>query len=254
MAFSVGDRVVWDGYGMSTYYGPGPFVVEGTEPLSGPCSPKDRAQVQITVRDGDVTARRSFAASWFKLAEPRPYATTDDIKKAGAYSSALFGSMANAMYDKMVRDAEEQMRLAILGPCAAATSTYSNMFPSRPITADDIRKVVDLMSKPPAPKPDPRAERERRRREIDAVLAEDARRFPAFATARRAAVLAATEEFQMHGSDILTSTAERIVGQLHAYEALRGGMAKPSKAADDYAFDKIEIVALDAYERARGCK
>lgn len=56
--------------------------------------------------------------------------------------------------------------------------------------------------------------REARRREIDAVLREDARRFPAFASARRAAVLAACEGRLHMGVDDVRG----LLSRLHARE------------------------------------
>lgn len=106
-----------------------------------------------------------------------------------------------------------------------------------------------------APKPDPRAEREQRRREIDAELREDARRFPAFATARRAAVLAAYESAPpMPPEDMLpVGHTKNILRDCHRYEAKRGGMTKPSADAVKWAAlaGGTYEMALAVYERAR---
>jgi hypothetical protein len=61
--------------------------------------------------------------------------------------------------------------------------------------------------------------RDERRREIDAVLAEDARRFPAFATARRAAVMASCERPDPPRAD----EVQTALAAFHAYENARGG-------------------------------
>ncbi len=68
--------------------------------------------------------------------------------------------------------------------------------------------------------PDPLIARARSRAEIDAVLREDARRWPAFATARRAAVMAACERPDPPPvAEVVTALAA-----FHAYENARGGM------------------------------
>lgn len=105
---------------------------------------------------------------------------------------------------------------------------------------------------------DPRAEREQRRRAISAVLAEDARKFPAFATARRCAVMAAYESAPpMPPEDMLPAThAANILRDCHRYEAKRGGMTKPSAEAADWMRHAggTFAVALSVYERNRGAK
>ncbi len=102
---------------------------------------------------------------------------------------------------------------------------------------------------------DPRIARDRRRAEIDAVIREDARRFPAFATARMAAVMAACE---MWGDDpqVLGSVRAMLIngGWLHSYETRRGGRTKPSEDADHYARHTFGTEAQGHYERARGMR
>lgn len=87
------------------------------------------------------------------------------------------------------------------------------------------------------------------RREIDAILRDDARRFPAFAAARRAAVLAFVEA-EPDASALGVSDA---IGMCHAYELRRGGARAPSREA--IAITSIHcgtyIVPLTHYERAR---
>ncbi len=105
----------------------------------------------------------------------------------------------------------------------------------------------------PAP-PDPRAEREQRRRAISAALAEDARRWPAFATARRAAVMAWYEG----RDDTPMGNTEVVLALCVAYERERGGATRPSADADKrakrstgcFGFTKADVV-LGHYERAR---
>jgi hypothetical protein len=101
--------------------------------------------------------------------------------------------------------------------------------------------------------PDPRAEREQRRREIDAVIAEDARRFPAFATARRAAVVAKCEGEPAHDTmtTIHAPLASAMLGWLREYEEKRGAGRAPSEAANFHARVTFGTDAQAVYERAR---
>lgn len=101
-----------------------------------------------------------------------------------------------------------------------------------------------------------------RRREIGAMLADDARTTPAFATARKAAVLAAAESFP----DITAADAHGVLRCATVYEEKRGVLTRPSDAATNwraglksYGSSTAEhSAALDAglaaYERARGMK
>lgn len=97
--------------------------------------------------------------------------------------------------------------------------------------------------------------REARRREIDDVLREDARRHPAFATARRGAVMAAYEGAPPCAPEDMVPVrhAENILRDCHRYETKRGGMTKPSAEAVDWARHAggTFAVALAVYERAR---
>jgi hypothetical protein len=98
--------------------------------------------------------------------------------------------------------------------------------------------------------PDPRAEREQRRREIDALLREDARRHPAFATARKCALLAALEDSEVHAGDV--GHVPLFLAELRAYEAARGGGRTPSPlAVVGYTTDAEDARILAAYERTR---
>lgn len=123
------------------------------------------------------------------------------------------------------------------------------------LTEEEVRRLADTLRIMWAPKANPRAEREQRRREIDAVLREDARRFPAFATARRAAVMATYESAPpMPPEEMLpVGHAENILRDCHRYEAKRGGMTKPSADAVKWAAlaGGTYEVALAVYERAR---
>jgi len=96
---------------------------------------------------------------------------------------------------------------------------------------------------------DLRTEREQRRREIDAVLREDARRFPAFATARKCAVMARAEALYGYGPD----KARANLDALRVYEERRGGGRTPS-AEVAVLLDEADPSVRDfyaAYERAR---
>lgn len=110
--------------------------------------------------------------------------------------------------------------------------------------ADCDAKIVASLAPPPP-------SREDERRAIDALLRDDARRTPAFATARRAAVLAYAEESPYMG----TLEAKDMLRWCARYESIRGGMAKPSVEAQEYAEDRSDYdaagAAFNAYERAR---
>lgn len=101
--------------------------------------------------------------------------------------------------------------------------------------------------------PDPRAKRHRR--EIDAVLAEDARQHPAFATARRCAALAEIEATEAGASPLLMPNGGRDVARmlryLHQYEADRGGGRAPNQRASASAHEVFAESTIRAYERAR---
>lgn len=120
-------------------------------------------------------------------------------------------------------------------------------------TDEELRERLlrRMGAEPQKAAPDPRAEREARRREIDAALREDARRWPAFATARRCAVLAACE-----GREPSPMVIGQILSDLHAYERWsRDGSREPSAAALAWVqrreYGPEARAALAAYERAR---
>ncbi|HSM93368.1 MAG TPA: hypothetical protein VLT47_10830 [Anaeromyxobacteraceae bacterium] len=91
--------------------------------------------------------------------------------------------------------------------------------------------------------------REARRREIDAVLREDARAHPAFATARRCAVMAAVEAWERvkDGREFSMVNVTCLVADLRRYEDARGGLTKPNTDAGR----GISYEVLAAYESAR---
>jgi len=96
--------------------------------------------------------------------------------------------------------------------------------------------------------------REDERRAIDALLREDARRTPVFATARRAAVLAYCENH--NGATV--DNAATMLAWCRGYEERRGGMSKPAQAAADW-LDRNDVTdtewtAMGHYERARGMR
>lgn len=121
-----------------------------------------------------------------------------------------------------------------------------------------VTSAVFLRPAPPlpSPPPDPRLVREQRRREIDAVLREDARRFPAFATARKCAVVAGFEECSTNAETLSSGVAQECPGTLaaawlktlHEYEAARGCAKAPSREVRS-RFRAGAMIA--AYERAR---
>lgn len=93
-----------------------------------------------------------------------------------------------------------------------------------------------------------------RRREIDALLREDARTTPAFATARMAAALAAAE----CDNDFECNDVRWLLADLRRYEDARGSSRKPSaeafKIALGWAEDAGGMAAFKSYERARGMR
>lgn len=103
------------------------------------------------------------------------------------------------------------------------------------------------------PAADPKAE-------IDAVLREDARRYPAFATARRCAVMAACEwaarewaEVSEEPCPFAAADARLVLAACRSYEARRGVMKAPSEKAIAWSLESY-TASLDAYERARGLR
>jgi len=117
------------------------------------------------------------------------------------------------------------------------------------LTPEEYAKLCGIVFGKPATKPDPRAERERRRRDIDAVLREDARRFPEFATARKCAVLGFFEDAEMN--DRAADWTRGILTKLRIYEEHRGGMREPSpKAIAVYGTGYLDGVRA-TYERTR---
>jgi hypothetical protein len=92
-----------------------------------------------------------------------------------------------------------------------------------------------------------RVARELGRREIDEVLAADARACPAFATARRAAVLAYIEARPIDDVTHGLANLHRWLANLHRYEELRGGGRTPSREA----WLGVRYFWFSVYERAR---
>lgn len=114
--------------------------------------------------------------------------------------------------------------------------------------------TVSFLGRGLAAAPDPRIARERQRAEIDVVLREDARRHPAFATARGAAVLCVCEGGPGFYGVTYPSTVRAMLGWLHEYEALRGGLTAPREAAARHARATFGDDACGHYERARGMR
>lgn len=131
---------------------------------------------------------------------------------------------------------------------SSAYATLADM--TAPLSQDDVRRLADTLRVTWTPKQDPLADREQRRREIDAVLREDARRFPAFATARRCAVLAVEER----APDTNAGDARSILAECHAYE-FHGRDGKRAPSAHALAVNKgrvpLDGLAIVHYERAR---
>jgi hypothetical protein len=100
-----------------------------------------------------------------------------------------------------------------------------------------------------APAAPPLSAKEQRRREIDAVLAEDKRQHPAFADARRAAVVAASDTLDLTTKDACKAeSVPCLLDYLMAYESKRGGGTLPSGIGH---WCTVWQPAVAAYERAR---
>jgi hypothetical protein len=151
-----------------------------------------------------------------------PYATRADIETLR--SIGAFPGIAAQMYRDMMDRTQREIEQMLLG------------------------------AKPASP-PDPRIAREAQRREIDAILHDDARRFPAFATARRCAVMAIFEGAPPvpPSEKVRPSQAETVIAICHSYERERGGQREPSEASRGRHGRLLELYArgIDAYERAR---
>jgi hypothetical protein len=146
---------------------------------------------------------------------------------------------------------------------AADASKMIAEWHAKPMSQEDADRLAERLHVKMNPRPsapllsipfavDPRTAREQRRREIDAVLREDARRFPAFATARRAAVMAAEEGHRPHLNQL-----PAYLDGLRAYEnAIAKGM-RPARAKQEIpgVSEWVEwgwcAVGFTAYERAR---
>ena len=90
------------------------------------------------------------------------------------------------------------------------------------------------------------------RAQLEALLVEDARKVPAFAMARKNAVLAGYEAATTRApSRFVSTTAERFLRALHTYEAMRGGARTPSAKGTAFAEQVFSAAELSAYERAR---
>lgn len=93
-----------------------------------------------------------------------------------------------------------------------------------------------------------RARREAGRRYIDRLLAEDARRFPAFAAARLRAVIGVVELCRVNDRE--AECARDILHELHTHEERRGGERRPRAATR--IVDAVTQTAIEMYEEARG--
>lgn len=179
-------------------------------------------------------------------------------REATFAAAARIAKSLPVSYDSAIRaveyyGSEDAARMAVAslvaGGCAPPKEAIGK--PRSTFTYDSVTvtigglKLHGFEARPDVtPKPDPRAEIEQRRRDIDAVLREDARRFPAFATARRAFVLSSFER-----SEPCPERARGMVAMCHTYERKRGGATRPSAEAAKYA-DGCNF--FDDYERARG--
>lgn len=84
---------------------------------------------------------------------------------------------------------------------------------------------------------------------IETELAEDARKHPAFAMARKSAVLAGAEAHPQTVVDGITTWAT--CARLRRYEACRGGQKTVSAKGLAFAQENLSAVEVSAYERAR---
>lgn len=107
---------------------------------------------------------------------------------------------------------------------------------------------------------EPRVVRELGRMAVESLLREDARRYPAFATARRAAVLSMMGWDWGHDDErnVDVDAAASALSLCFFYEELRGGMTRPRDEADRYRLmggpDSPDARVLDVYERNRGAQ
>ncbi len=197
--------------------------------LSGPSeySPVDAGAKPPTVTwswmpsatEDQVRAVRSAISTWHTLNEDGSYSVAQGHEvKAGQAVSVDADSFVRPM-----------------SATQAATPPYRD--------TSAVGDIVRLAALPPS--------RENDRRAIDALLREDARRTPAFATARRAAVLAAYEDVPEMPADQTAAILRRCA----EYEELRGGGRKASLLAADMVYSwrhtSPVLAALTAYERAR---
>lgn len=100
-----------------------------------------------------------------------------------------------------------------------------------------------------------RAERDRKRREIEDLLIADAIEYPCFALARRCAVMAWAEAFDMAFCTLRDGAATSVGARsllegLHIYERHRGDDVEPNPRAN-YWFAGVNTKWIAVYERNR---
>ncbi len=193
---------------------------------------RERGVVGIAVAGHVYGELSSVVARWPLAAEPSPMATPERVAEAHAKGIAKLRAFFGAdVDDKPLTDDDARDAVDRLGLDTKAW-------------AADVRKRVA------ATIPTEREQHEDLRREIDALLREDAREHPAFATARRCAVLAFCEGAPpAPPSDLIRPVdVASLLSRLHAYERVRGAGSRPSEAAEAMG---VHVVAVAAYERAR---
>lgn len=109
-------------------------------------------------------------------------------------------------------------------------------YPASTVAGWPLVRYEPAVPEPEASKPtDPRTPRERLRAEVDAVFSEDAHQHPAYAVARRAAILALFEAPGQDNQDMAAMSYKAALAGLHDYEAVRGHMTRPSAQATRWA-------------------
>jgi hypothetical protein len=149
----------------------------------------------------------------------------------------------------------ESGRQAYLQACRSVDMAVSAMIVPRYTTSPALRALATALAWIGS---EPRIARELMRRQIDAMLAEDARRCPEFADARRAAVCEAVDRIYTrdarHGRWYTISICRCVLRLCERYEEARGASREPSIEAQalvqEWAGTPM-LHALLAYESHR---
>lgn len=216
------------------------------------CGSETVQQLDITFRDlaGIETHHR----------HTYPIGTATHAAKAGEQMAVSLGSgtmlpggdkngakikmRVGAVLDPSTRDVFEPL---IRAAERAKARILSDRAADDPAAMTEVAKARMAEEKAAQRPSDPRVTRQR---EIDAILVEDASLHPAFAMARKAAVMAACEG-NVSASWTNAGWAQRVLALFHEYEAKRGGATRPAADATRFIEGQMASKPIAVYERYR---